>query len=67
MQDSVNSVTVSLGTLKAEQETAIAALRSDIENNKAARDADLEIIERALTVAHENHESVRTCRCLRST
>jgi hypothetical protein len=58
LQGSLGSVASSLSTLKAEQEAAMVALRADVAAYKATRDADLEVIERAFTVAHENHESV---------
>lgn len=39
----------------------LRAVEDELEETKRSRQDDLEIIERALVVAHTNHETVRFC------
>lgn len=48
-----------LKRLEQQHGLAISSLEEDVVDSKSSREADLEIIERALAAAHENQQKVR--------
>ena len=47
-----------LDGVKADMQRRVGALEEERRDNKANRDSDLQIIEKALTIAHSNQEEV---------
>jgi hypothetical protein len=69
-QEAAMDAATALDMAKADMQWRLAALEEDLRDTKANRDSDLQIIEKALTIAHGNQEKVcvrltviRTC-CL---
>jgi hypothetical protein len=44
--------------VKADMQRRLAALEDDLRDAKSNRESDLQIIEKALTIAHGNQEKV---------
>lgn len=58
IQDAATNAETALDLAKSDMQRRMAALEDETRENKANRDTDLQIIEKALTIAHSNQEKV---------
>ena len=58
LQEAAQAAERQVTGLRDEHSKSLGELRSAVAAAKATRNSDLEIIERALTAAHDNHEAV---------
>ena len=57
-QEAATNAASALDGVKADMQRRVGALEEELRDNKSNRDADLQIIEKALTIAHSNQEKV---------
>lgn len=58
IQEAASNAATELDGVRTDMQRRLGALEEDLRDNKSNRDSDLQIIEKALTIAHSNQEKV---------